>query len=293
MVTAEQLRRSFEEGGGRLGEGQTTAGGIEGQLRARIEAGRAAWPDVALDELAFVRHLAGLAKESLPPRSHAGDLWIACACAAGVPGAAAAFERAYRPVIEKAVARVDRHSVDEGTQAVLVSLLVADPGARPRIAEYGGRAALKTWLATVAANATLRLHRRRDDQPHETLSGLAEEIANAEPELALAKFRHRADLEAALRDALANLDARQRMLLRARHVKGWRLERLATMYRVSRATAARMVTAAHEALSQETKRLLRERLKLSRSEMESLVQLLQSQLEVSLVKLLGTEGASK
>ncbi len=290
MVTADELRRAFEEGGGRAGDSKTTAGGLEGQLRARIEAGRAAWPGVALDELVFVRHLGGLAKESLPPRSHAADLWIACACATGVAGAAVAFERAYRPVIERAVARVDRHSVDEGTQAVLVSLLVPDPGERPRIAEYGGRAALKTWLATVAANATLRLHRRRDDQPHETLSGLAEEIANAEPELALAKFRHRADLEAALRDALGNLDARQRMLLRARHVKGWRLERLATMYRVSRATAARMVTAAHEALREETKRLLRERLKLSRSEMESLVQLLQSQLEVSLVKLLGTEG---
>jgi hypothetical protein len=79
------------------------------------------------------------------------------------------------------------------------------------------------------------------------------------------------------------------MLLRVKYVKGWRLERVATMYRVSRATAARMVAAARDALSAETRRLLRERLALTPSELESLVQLLQSQLEVSLVRLLGTQ----
>src|SRR5262249_54652233 len=154
--------------------------------------------------------------ESLPPASHAADMWIACACALAVAGAAVAFERAYRPTIERAVARVDKNAVDEGTQSVLVSLLVAEPGARPRIAEYAGRAALKTWLATGSANATLRLHRRRDDQPHESLSALAEQVAKAEPELALAKARHGADLDVALRDALQGLDSRQRILLRVR-----------------------------------------------------------------------------
>jgi RNA polymerase sigma-70 factor (ECF subfamily) len=288
MAPAGELRVTFSEGGGRAGDAFSDAS-LERELLDRIEAGRAAWPGVALDEHTFVRHLAGHSPGAMPPRAHSADLWIACACAHGAAGAVVAFERAYRAVIERAVARVNRASVDEGTQAVLVSLFVADPGARPRIAEYAGRAALKTWLATVSANATLRLHRRRDDQPHESLTGLAEGMAMAEPELALAKARHGADLEAALRDALQSLDARQRMLLRAKHVKGWRLERVATMYRVSRATAARMITAAHEALSAETKRLLRERLKLSPSELESLVQLLQSQLEVSLVKLLGTQ----
>lgn len=273
------------EAGGSAGERDDAV--LEGDLADRVAAGKAAWPGLALDAGAFVRHLAGHAHEALPPASHSADLWIACACALGVNGAAAAFERAYRPAIERAVARVDRGAVDEGVQSVLVSLLVAEPGARPRIAEYGGRASLKTWLATVSANATLRLHRKRDDQPHETLSGLAEQVARAEPELALAKARHGADLEAALRAALDELDARQKVLLRMRHVQGWRLERVATMYRVSRATAGRMVNAAHEALLTETKRILAERLRLTASELESLVGLLQSQLEVSLVRLLG------
>jgi RNA polymerase sigma-70 factor (ECF subfamily) len=284
------LRSAFVEAGGRTADALDDEE-LERELRARVEAGRAAWTGIALDAATLVRHLASHSAEGMPPPSHAADLWIACACATGVPGAAVAFERTYRPVLARAVARVNRASVDEGVQAVLVSLLVAEPDARPKIAEYGGRAALKTWLATVAANATMRLHRRHGDQPHDSLSGLADRIAHAEPELALAKARHGADLESALRDALAGLDARERMLLRLKHVKGWRLEQLATMYRVSRATAGRMVTAAHEALAAETKRLLRERLKLSPSELESLVQLLRSQLEVSLVKLLGAEDS--
>jgi RNA polymerase sigma-70 factor (ECF subfamily) len=286
MTSADDLRLAFTDAGGHAAD----AASLGGELAERVETGRAAWPEVALDAIAFVRHLAACSSESLPPRANTADLWIACACVHHVPGAVAAFVGAYRAVIERAVARVSRASRDEGTQAVLVSLLVAEEGARPRIADYAGRAALRTWLAAVSANAALRLHRRMDDRPHEAVSGLVEPIANAEPELAVAKARHTADLEAALRDALDGLDARERMLLRVRYLKGWRLDQVAAMYRVSRATAARMVTAAHDTLRAETKRRLRERLGLSPSELESLVHVLQSRLEVSLVRLLETKG---
>jgi RNA polymerase sigma-70 factor (ECF subfamily) len=290
MGEPDSLRRAFEDAGGRCGD-EAGGGALESTLAERVAAGKAAWPTLRLDEVAFVRHLAKHSAEGLPLATHAGDMWLACACALAVPGAAEAFEKGFRPFIERAVARVDRSEVDEATQSVLVSLLVAEPGLPRRIGEYAGRAGLKAWVTTIAANATLRLHRRMGDQPHETLSGLAEQVAMAEPELALARARHAGDLDAALRDAMEGLDGRQRIILRMRHLKGWRLEQLATMYRVSRATAARMVTAAHESLLVETKRLLRERLRLTDSELESLVALLQSQLEVSLVKLLGETQA--
>lgn len=282
---AVDLRRAFLEAGGRA-TGATDDAALERELGERVASGRAAWPGLRLDPVAFVRHLASHSTEALPPVSHVPDLWIACACALGTSGAAAEFERTYRRLIEHSVARVNRAAVDEGTQAVLVSLLVAEPGARPRIAEYAGRAALKTWLVTVAANTTLNLHRRRDDQAHESLSGLAEQVANAEPEIALARARHSRDLDAALRDALQTLEKRQRVLLSVRHVQGLTLGEVATMYRTSRQTAGRMMAAAHEALLVETKRLLRQRLNLTETEFESLIALLRSQLEVSLVRLL-------
>jgi RNA polymerase sigma-70 factor (ECF subfamily) len=273
-------------------EGQVSAVGpaLDGALRERLSAGRAAWPGLELEDEAFVRHLAAHAGSGeLPPLDRSGDLFLACACAAGARGAASAFEKTYRAAIERSVARVDRSVIDEATQSVMVSLLVREGDAPPRIADYGGRAALRTWLATVAARAAIQLRRRRGDQAHESLTGLAEAMVGVEPELALAKARHGKELEESLRGALGRLDARQLVLLRLHHVKGWSVDRLGTLYRVGRSTAARWVAAAREAYVEAAKRDLRERLNLTPSELESLVALLQSNIELSLVRLLDSE----
>ncbi len=58
------------------------------------------------------------------------------------------------------------------------------------------------------------------------------------------------------------------------------------MYRVSRSAAGRLVADARETLLDETKRRLRERLSLTPSELESLLGELQSDLQVSLVRML-------
>ncbi len=259
----------------------------DAQLAALFSAGRAAWPDLDVDEATFHRHVSAHAVDgALPPVDNAGDLFLACACTVGASGAAAAFERTFRSAIERAVARVDRGAVDEGTQTVFVSLLVAAEGASPRIAGYSGRSSLRAWLATVASRATLKLHRRRDDQSHESLRGIADMFVADEPELALAKARFGPELADSLRLAVTALEPRQRVLLRLHHGQGWSVDRLGTLYRVGRSTAARWVAAARDALVDATKRDLRERLGLTATELESVVNLLRSNLEVSLVRLL-------
>ena len=263
---------------------------LEGDLRERLDGGRAAWPQLALEDAVFVRHLAFPGDTSLPPLKHAPDLWLACACANGVKGAAAAFERQHRRTIERAVAQVNRAAVEEVTQAVMVSLLVAAEGARPRIAEYRGHAALRTWLATVAANTTLNQVKLRANQPYDSLGGVGAAVAGIEPELAMAKARYAGDLDVALREALAALDERRRVLLRLHHVKGWTVDRLATMYRVSRSGAGRLLVDAREALLEDTKRRLIARLKLTPSELGSMVVALRSNLQVSIVRMLDENG---
>jgi RNA polymerase sigma-70 factor (ECF subfamily) len=264
----------------------------EEDLVARLDAGRAAWPALTLDEETFLQYLRERSHEgSLPALENAADLFLACACSVGVPGAAAAFERTYRAVLERAVAQVDRSAIDEGTQIVLVSLLVATPDARPRIAAYGGRSSLRAWLATVATRATLKLRRRIEDKAHESVDGLALAFVAEEPELALAKAQHGPELAASIRTALAMLDSRELVLLRLHHAEGWSVDRLGTLYRVGRSTAARWVAAARDHLVESAKRDLRERLKLSPSEIESLVVLLQSNLPLSLIRLLGDDGS--
>jgi RNA polymerase sigma-70 factor (ECF subfamily) len=260
---------------------------LDDAVREGLAVARAAWPTLRLEDAAFAAHVRALAADPASVRKRAADLYLACACASGVAGAAQAFERAYRRTIEGAVARVNRDVVDEATQALLVELLVAEPGRTPRIANYAGRAALSSWLTTLAARQALHLRRRRADQPHDSISGVAVRAVGSEPELALARARHGRDLDQALKDALTTLDPRQRFVLRVRHIEGWRLEEVAETYRVSRATAARMEVAAREALLAETKRLLRERLTLTSSDLDSLVAILQSHVNVSLAGLLG------
>src|SRR5215510_2041902 len=79
---------------------------LEAELEDRLAAGRVAWPDVELDALAFMRHLAERTTEGrLPAADRSGDLFLACACAHGDARAIAAFDRALRPEIARSLAR--------------------------------------------------------------------------------------------------------------------------------------------------------------------------------------------
>src|ERR1700723_1109279 len=96
---------------------------LERELLVRLEAARAAWPEISVDEEAFVGHLARHAEGGPPPLEHSADLWLVCACANGSPLAIVALERRYRGGIERAAARIDPGVADEATQVVLASLV--------------------------------------------------------------------------------------------------------------------------------------------------------------------------
>jgi len=272
-------------------EGEADA--LENELEASVSAGRAGWPDLAVESSDFVRHLAThVHRGRLPPVDHAAEMWLACACTHGALGAAEAFEQTYREPIERAVARIDRRLTDEGTQIVLTSLLVRSDDEPPRVSRYGGRSALETWLATVAARATLKLGRRKGDQRHASVSALVDVAGADDPDLALVRARYAPELALALGAAVTGLPARQRVLLRLHYADRWSLERLAALYDVSRATMARWLAAARGELSEKTKGLLRERLHATSSEVESLAAFLGADLEVSLARLLESSGES-
>jgi RNA polymerase sigma-70 factor (ECF subfamily) len=252
---------------------------LEHALLARVAAGQKGWPDLGLDRCTYLRHMAAhVHAGALPPLAHAADLWLACACAEGLPAAVAEFDRAYRAIIGRAILRVERTAEDDAIQQVMTVLLVRTAEAPPRIAEYGGRAALRTWLATVAVRVSLNLRRRRDVQPHDSVSALADLAANEDLELRLAKTRYGPEVAQAVRRAISGLDARQRVLLRLHHLDGWSIDRLAALYRIGRSTAARWVDGARDALLVATKEDLRSRLGLSLAEVESLLRVLESDL---------------
>ena len=145
------------------------AGDLEQILGALVEQGRAAWPELALPAPLFVRHLARHAGRGGSPSSLrelcVEDLYLACACAHGAPGAAVAFERHQLARVSGFLSRMAAAPdlVDEVKQELRIKLLVPAPGAAPKIAEYSGRGALASWLRVVALRTAIDLRRRHDE----------------------------------------------------------------------------------------------------------------------------------
>jgi RNA polymerase sigma-70 factor (ECF subfamily) len=97
-------------------------------------------------------------------------------------------------------------------------------------------------------------------------------------ELDYLKRRYLHDFEGALRDAFAALPERDRAVNRYYYGHGLGIDAIGAIYRVHRSTAARWVNGATDSLILGTRRLLMDRLGANRSEVSSIVRLLQSRL---------------
>lgn len=254
-------------------------------LDALLEASRAQWPTVQLSPERFVAALKKHAPDALNV-VRGPDLYLATACLVGDAAALTALDTHVIAKLDKAVSGLDssRAFLEEVRQVVRERLLV---GAAPRLAEYSGRGALLAWARTVALRLALNL--RRDggkETPHEDEALHALPLGGADLELDYVRSQHRADFTAAFADALASLDPKERNVLRLSIIDRLSIDQIAAVYGTHRATAARWVNAAREALLERTRKNLAERLKLTGSELQSLLGALQSNLEISLNRML-------
>jgi RNA polymerase sigma-70 factor len=129
--------------------------------RRAFEAGRAAWPAVALDPATFEAYYAQRAGDAPSSAARAADMYLACACSIGVDEGLLAFEREMLRDIAGAAGSIDPTPtfVDVVVQAVLERLLVGT-GRQPRkIADYGGRPSLRRWVRATAVRLAIDLRR--------------------------------------------------------------------------------------------------------------------------------------
>ena len=266
--------------------------GLEAALLEALEAGRAAWPDIALDGRDFVAHLAARLPDAPDPASaigdlHAADLYLAWACARGDARALACFDEHFLSQVGRGWG--GRHRLadvaDEVRQGLRVRLLVSDGGAPPRIAGYSGRGPLAAWVRMAATRLGLDLRRReRPDARDE--DELSIEAKEDDPELQYLKTRYAAELSEALQTTLAALSARTANVLRLHYQEGMTVDAIGTMYRVSGRTVQRWLAEARRTILAETRRLLSERLGLTDSRLDSLIGLVRSRLDISLSQYL-------
>jgi RNA polymerase sigma-70 factor (ECF subfamily) len=257
--------------------------GLESALAAALEAGRRAWPAIALSDEELVRHLARHAAPEELAGCNAPDLYLATACAAGSSPAIAALEARVGPALDRALARIG--GADEVRPLLRARLFTREDGGEPRIAGYSGQGPIERFIRVAAVRIAIDL--QRADRRRTTLEEPeVARLAGADPELAFIKARYRDAFEEALRGALADLDSEGRNLLRLHYLDGLTIDQLAPVVGGHRSTAARKVARCRAALLAATRERLGERLHLAPGELDSMVRLLRSHIHVSLSRIL-------
>lgn len=265
--------------------------GLEELLRAQLAEGARAWPTVALADDSYLRFLADAlttrrveSPERVLRTVPAADLYLAAACVQGTPSAVEAFRDQILPVIRPALGklRLAESIIDETEQRVLIMVLVGDP-VRPAIATFSARGQLRSWVKSIAVRTGRRLAGVADVTVEDASDELERLTATvSDPELALLRERYRDDVRTALAGAFGALAERARNVLRQYYIDGLTIDQLAVLYRVDRATTARWVIGARTAVLEGTRERLRTAFGATTTEVESILRLVQSQLELSL-----------
>ena len=254
-------------------------------------AAREVWTDFSVELAAFEAALRERLGPDATPEQVAGcctrDVYLAIACLAGDATAIGHLERDY--LVEVAVAARKLRATDDQeaeTRAHLRQILfTAEPERRAALAGFTGRGDLRGYLRVVATRHLIRIiNRGRKEQPIDSL--LERLDVQRAPELSLLKARHGPDIAAAMRTALETLDERPRALLRYSLIDGWSVDQIGDLYGVHRATAARWVAAARDALGDRIRTEVAKRLAIDEAEVDSIIELVRSRIDVSLERVL-------
>jgi RNA polymerase sigma-70 factor (ECF subfamily) len=132
-----------------------------------------------------------------------------------------------------------------------------------------------------ATRAAVRLKRQSDRFPIAEAVDRRPDVPTIGPETLFMRREYGPAFQDAIRDAIATLPERQRALLRSYYVDGLTIDELAVRDGIHRATAARRVQAAREAILAQVRLRAAERLGITADEVDSLLPVVASRLELS------------
>lgn len=246
------------------------------------------WPNVQLDAEVFAAFLKERGGDRLES-ARQEELYLACACLRGDPAAVNALDAEFLPEVDRALARLDepRSFVDDVRQHVRRLLFAPEPGKRSKLESFSGRGPLGGWIRAVAVRTASNLKRAGQREQVEASERLAQAPAlTSSPELEVLKSRYRGTFESALKAALKALPTRERTVLRLNAIEGLSIDQIGNLYQVHRTTVARWIASAKKSIVDETHRVAKSALKLSTGDLQSLMNVVRSDLDVSLSRLL-------
>jgi RNA polymerase sigma-70 factor (ECF subfamily) len=253
-------------------------------LRKAMAEACTTWPGIAMAEELFASYVD---ERLVDPRDldlYGRELFLAFSCLSGDPVAIRALDGEYLNRTEAAVAKVDsaKAFVDEVKQALRIRLLMGPP---PRIAQYAATGPLAAWLRVAAVRIAFDLRRTVAAHENAFFAVIAEPFA---AELRGSTPIEREAVERALRAAFHALSVRQRNVLRLHYVDALNIDEIGGIFRVHRATAARWLATIRRQLFETVAEEVKRDLGFTASDFQSVLKKIQSQLDISLLSVLGT-----
>jgi RNA polymerase sigma-70 factor, ECF subfamily len=264
-------------------------------LQHAVDEARRAWPTVDLSSEQFVDHLAARVRPdedvvALLRQLKIADLYLACAAEHRRPGAVTAFEQAFIRRVGQFVRGIDGETtfVADVTQAIRIKLFVGSHG-DGKLSRYSGRGALESWVRAVAIRTAYDLRRTKDHQRREDECALELVAATDDPEFELLWQRYHGEVRAALEDGLSGLEPRDRTLLRLYVIERLPALQIGKLYRVHETTVLRWIERARVTLVERVRAALLRTLRLSAGELDELLAMMRSRLDISIRRLLDTQ----
>jgi RNA polymerase sigma-70 factor (ECF subfamily) len=176
--------------------------------------------------------------------------------------------------------------IQEVKQLLRVQLLVAKDGKPPGIAGYRGKGSLRGWVRITATRELIRHKKKRTREVSFSQSLERYLTSGVDPALEQLKAEYRTELALAIEEAIGDLTPEDRTLLRQAIVDEMSIDAIGAAFGVHRATAARWLNRARGALVAATHHRLAARLRMPVDQIESVIRLVQSRLEASVVRYL-------
>jgi RNA polymerase sigma-70 factor, ECF subfamily len=280
---------------------QDVSESLTSTLERAYTTARAMWPSVVVTSERFAAEVARRLGAELSPSRLASmcavDVYLAIACLDGDEQAIRILEREYLIEVDHAARKTgatDEQAIDVRGHLHRI-LFVAEPGRGAGLAEFNGRGDLRGYLKVIATRELIRIvSRGRREHTIEPLLdsfdlsfdlGFGLDLARA-PELSLMRARYGSIISQVMRAAVEELAERPRALLRYSLVGGWSIDRIAALYGIHRATAARWLAAARDALADSMRAKISAQLVMPVDDVDSIVRLVRSQIDVSLARIL-------
>ncbi len=240
------------------------------------------WPNVRLSAERFQSAWARLSDTSEgPDAEHAADLFLVAACLEGDGAALAELDRAIRGLLPQLRSfGLSSSDLDSLAHDTLTKLLARDAGG-PRLARYSARGPLAGWLHVVMTRQVLDLRTARHSEVELDDVLLGSLGTDGAPELELIREQFRGSFSEAFRAAIGRLTPRQRNLLRQYYLDTLSLEEMGLLYRTHRSTVARWLADARTAVLELMRDEVALRLGIGRLEVDSIMRVVGSRLDVS------------